>query len=161
MSNVANIKTRFRNDPVYWIACGFGSGLVRYAPGTAGTAIAVPIVLLLQTLPLALYAMVVVISFVVGIWICQRVVDDLGIKDHPAIVWDEIVGYMITMIAAPDGAAWLLIGFGLFRLFDVLKPWPISWIDQHVSGGMGIMADDVLAGVAAGGLLLLISSWIY
>lgn len=159
MSDLGNIKERFRTDPVYWIACGFGAGLVRYAPGTAGTAVAVPIVWLLQMIPLALYAMVTVTAFVVGIWVCQRVSDDLGENDHSAIVWDEIVGYMITMIAAPDGVAWLLIGFGLFRLLDILKPWPICWIDRHVSGGMGIMADDVLAGVASGGLLLLISTW--
>lgn len=152
------IKARMRTNPIYWLASGFGSGLVPYCPGTAGTLFAVPLVWGLQMLPTALFAAITVLAFFFGLWICRFVSDDLGVSDHPAIVWDEIVGYMVTMIAAPEGFAWMALGFGLFRFFDILKPWPIRWIDAHVSGGMGIMADDVLAGACASATIFLIDT---
>jgi len=71
----------------------------------------------------------------------------LATPDHPGIVWDEIVGYLITMFLAPKGWLWIILGFILFRLFDIFKPFPISWFDQRISGGLGIMADDWLAGL--------------
>ena len=82
-----------------------------------------------------------------GIWLCDVTSRDLGVHDHSGIVWDEFVGYLITMVAAPQGWLWVVVGFFLFRFFDILKPWPISWIDKHVKGGWGIMLDDILAGV--------------
>ena len=88
-------------------------------------------------------------GFALGVWICDRTARDLGVHDHPAIVWDEVIGYFVTMITAPPGWVWIVAGFALFRLFDILKPWPIRWIDRHVHGGVGIMLDDVLAGVFA------------
>ena len=87
--------------------------------------------------------------FVAGIWLCGRSADRLGVHDHPAIVWDEIVGYLITMLLAPTGWVWILLGFILFRIFDIWKPWPIRWLDKQVRGGAGIMLDDVLAAVFA------------
>ena len=136
-------------NPVYALGLGFGSGLAPVAPGTFGTLAAIPFYLLLSGLSLPLYIAVLVISAVVGVWICGQTADALGVHDHPAIVWDEFVGLWITMIAAPAGWLPLVLGFAFFRLFDVLKPWPISWLDKHVSGGLGIMVDDILAGVLA------------
>jgi phosphatidylglycerophosphatase A len=78
------------------------------------------------------------------------------VHDHPAIVWDEIVGYLVTMVVAPPGLAWIVAGFVLFRFFDILKPWPIRWCDHRVAGGFGIMLDDLLAGVLSAGLLQLL-----
>ena len=140
-------------DPVVAIALGFGSGLVPRAPGTAGTLVAVPLCMALQHLSLALYAVFTVIVVIVGIFICSYAAKKLGVHDHPAIVIDEVAGFLITMLAVPQGWQWLVAGFFLFRFFDVIKPWPISWLDKNVKGGFGIMADDVLAGLASLALL--------
>ena len=134
-------------NPVHLLAFGFGSGVMPKAPGTWGTVVAIPLFLLLQGLPIMAYLAVVLLTAIVGVWLCHVAAKDLGVHDHPGIVWDEIVGYLITMIAAPPGWLWLLIGFVLFRLFDILKPWPIRAIDNGVDGGLGIMLDDIIAGV--------------
>lgn len=136
-------------DPVVAIALGFGSGLVPKAPGTAGTLLAVPLCMALQNLSLMMYGFVAVVVAVVGVVICSYSITKLGEHDHPAIVIDEIAGYLITMLAVPAGWQWLLVGFVLFRIFDVFKPWPISWLDKNVKGGLGIMLDDVVAGLAS------------
>lgn len=148
--------------PAHFFALGLGSGLAPKAPGTFGTLAAIPFVLLLQTLPWWGFALLVLLSFVLGVWLCEVTARNLGVHDHPGIVWDEFVGYWLTMLFAPAGWQWLLLGFILFRIFDIIKPWPIGWIDRRVSGGMGIMLDDVLAGIYAGLLLLLIqaSAWL-
>ena len=119
------------------------------APGTFGTLVAVPIYYFIQSWPLAYYGIWVLVTFAFGIYLCQRSAQALGVHDHPGIVWDEMVGYWITMFAAPRGWEWMLLGFVLFRVFDIAKPWPVSWADKHVDGGLGIMLDDVLAGVGA------------
>ena len=139
--------------PVDSLALGFGSGLVPVGPGTAGTVVAIPIYLLLQPLDLAVYLAVVAVSFIAGIGICAHTANRLGVHDHPGIVWDEIVGYLVTMTAAPTGWEWVAAGFVLFRVFDIAKPWPIRWLDKHVHGGLGIMLDDLLAGVFAAAVL--------
>jgi phosphatidylglycerophosphatase A len=136
-------------DPVHWLAFGFGSGCSPRAPGTMGTLVAIPVYLLMADLLLWKYLLVTALMFIVGIWLCGKTAEKLGVHDHGGIVWDEIVGYLITMIAAPQGWVWLLIGFILFRFFDILKPWPISIADKKLTGGFGIMVDDVLAGMAA------------
>jgi len=136
-------------NPVHCLAFGFGSGLAPIAPGTAGTLLAVPLYLLLAPLSLPLYIAVLLVAFALGVYLCGKTADDLGVHDHPGIVWDEFVGYWITLIAAPPGWEWLLWGFVLFRFFDIFKPWPIKWLDQHVASGFGIMIDDVLAGIYA------------
>lgn len=134
---------------LYWLAIGFGSGLASKAPGTAGTLVAVPIYLAMVNLAPWQYLAVVLALFVVGIWICDVTARQMGVHDHPSIVWDEIVGYLITMIGVPTGWFWVIAGFVLFRLFDILKPWPIRLVDKKVKGGMGIMLDDVLAAIFA------------
>jgi len=134
-------------NPVHFFAFGFGSGASPYAPGTIGTLVAIPLYLLMMHLSLWVYLILVVVIVVVGIWLCDVTSRDLGVHDHSGIVWDEIAGYLITMAAAPQGIGWILIGFILFRFFDILKPWPISRIDKQVQGGWGIMLDDILAGI--------------
>lgn len=138
------------------LACGLGSGAARFAPGTFGTLVAIPLYWFMQPLSVFYYASLTILLFVLGIGLCGYAARQLGVHDHPGIVWDEIVGYLITMFMAPAGLVWIIIGFILFRLFDIWKPWPIAWLDIKVSGGFGIMIDDVLAGVYAAGLLQLV-----
>jgi phosphatidylglycerophosphatase A len=140
-------------DPVHFLALGFGSGLAPVAPGTFGSVVGVLAALFVQRLPLLGELAVIVSAFLAGIWICGESARRLGVHDHPGIVWDEIVGMLVTMAFAPAGWAWLLGGFVLFRFFDILKPWPIRKLDHGMDGGLGIMLDDVLAGVYAGLLL--------
>lgn len=136
-------------NPIHFLAFGFGSGAAPYAPGTFGTLAAIPIYFLLLPLSLWAYLAVVLAITLVGIWLCHVTSRDLGVHDHAGIVWDEIAGYLITMIAAPPGWQWIVAGFVLFRIFDIIKPWPIGWVDRRVHGGLGIMLDDVLAAVFA------------
>jgi len=136
-------------NPIHFLAFGFGSGAAPYAPGTFGTLAAVPIYFLLLPLSPWAYLAVVLAITLVGIWLCHVTSRDLGVHDHAGIVWDEIAGYLIAMIAAPSGWQWVVAGFVLFRIFDIIKPWPIGWVDRRVHGGLGIMLDDVLAAVFA------------
>jgi phosphatidylglycerophosphatase A len=147
------LQARLLRDPVHFLALGFGSGLSPLAPGTFGTLAAVPLYLLLQPVSLPIYLAITALLFVVGITLCDVSARKLGVHDHPGIVWDEVVGYLVTMTAAPAGWYWILVGFVLFRLFDIIKPWPIRFIDRHVEGGLGIMLDDLLAGLLAALLL--------
>lgn len=137
------------SDPIQFLALGFGSGLAPFAPGTFGTLSAIPVFLLLSYLPTLYYALIVLIMSIAGIYICQKAADAAGVHDHGAIVWDEIVGFLITMFMVPLSWQSIVVGFALFRFFDILKPWPISFIDKKVHGGFGIMLDDVLAGIFA------------
>lgn len=148
MNDALLIKPSMTN-PVHLLAFGFGSGLAPKAPGTMGTIAAVPFYLLLQHLPSTYYLLMLLVTAIVGIYLCGKAAEDLKVHDHPGIVWDEFVGYWLTMFMAPAGWMWIIIGFVLFRLFDILKPWPISWLDKKVGGGFGIMVDDVLAGLFA------------
>jgi phosphatidylglycerophosphatase A len=141
-------------NPIHFLAFGFGSGAAPRAPGTFGTLAALPFVLLWQQLPPGGYSLVLVLSTLLGIWLCHRTSVDLGVHDHGGIVWDEFVGLWIALWLAPTGWAWLLAGFLLFRLFDIWKPWPIGWVDRRVHGGLGIMLDDIIAGFMALGVLL-------
>ncbi|MGL4206585.1 MAG: phosphatidylglycerophosphatase A family protein [Aeromonadaceae bacterium] len=136
-------------NPLHWMAVGFGSGLSPWAPGTMGTLAAIPLYCLVMGWPLWAYGILLLVGCVAGVWICQAATDALGVDDHGGIVWDEIMGFGITMLAAPSGWLWILIGFLLFRLFDIIKPWPIRWFDRHLGGGLGIMLDDVVAGIFA------------
>ncbi len=155
-------KAQVFSNLYHFLAFGFGSGLSPVAPGTMGTLAAIPVYLLMeQFLSAWLYITVLVFFAVWGIFICQKVSDDLQIHDFSGIVWDEIVGFLITMLLVP--ATWLNIlwGFLLFRFFDVLKPWPIRWLDKNIRGGLGIMLDDVLAGVFAALSLWLLQYVVY
>lgn len=136
-------------SPVQLLAFGFGSGLFPVAPGTAGTLAALPIYYVLAMLPLPAYIGVVLLAAVAGVWICGRASRELGVHDHPGIVWDEFVGLWIAAIALPPEPIWIALAFVAFRLYDIIKPWPISWLDEHVDGGFGIMIDDVAAGLLA------------
>ena len=108
---------------------------------------------LLYMLPLTLALVFIVTASLFGFWLCGRVADDLGVHDHGGIVWDEMVGIWMTLIFLPNTWVWWVLGFVLFRVLDILKPWPISVLDRKVGGGLGIMVDDMLAGVIAAGLL--------
>ena len=137
-------------NPVHFLALGFGSGLAPKAPGTFGTLAAIPLVCLLAySTSLSGYLLVTFVASIVGIWLCGKTAKDMMVHDDSSIVWDEIAGLLITMIAVPLSWQSLLLGFVLFRLFDILKPWPISYLDARVHGGFGIMIDDVLAGFFA------------
>ncbi|OKY24639.1 MULTISPECIES: phosphatidylglycerophosphatase A family protein [Thalassotalea] len=144
------IKSKFTlSDPVQFLALGFGSGLIPKAPGTFGTLAAIPVFLLLAPLPMVTYLAVVAVMALLGIYICSHAAKAAKVHDHPAIVWDEIVGYLITMALIPVSWKSIIVGFLLFRLFDIIKPWPISLLDKHCHGGFGIMIDDIVAGFAA------------
>ncbi len=132
-----------------FLAFGLGSGLSPRAPGTAGTVAAIPLFLLMSQLDLPLYSGLVIIAAAVGIYLCDVASKELGVHDHPGIVWDEFVGLWITMWAVPVNWQTVVAGFVVFRVFDILKPWPIRALDKHVHGGFGIMVDDWLAGVFA------------
>lgn len=144
-------------DPLRLIAFGFGSGLSPFAPGTVGTVVGVAFYWAMRDLATIPYLAVVAAMFAVGVWLCGTVASRLGVHDHPGIVWDEIVGYLVTMCCAPNGVLWIGAGFVLFRLFDIWKPFPIRWLDRRVPGGLGVMVDDVLAGIYAAGCLALLS----
>ncbi len=137
----------------HFLAFGFGTGLAKKAPGTWGTLAGLALMPLLYLLPLWLGLVVIALASVFGIWLCGRVADDLGVHDHGGIVWDEIVGIWMTLILLPNTWQWWALGFVLFRILDILKPWPISWLDRRVGGGLGIMLDDMLAGLIAAALL--------
>lgn len=136
-------------NPVHFIAFGLGTGASPYAPGTVGTLLGLPLVWLMAGLSVWVYLFITVALYFFGVWACEKTSNDIGVHDHAGIVIDEVVGYLITMIWVPVNFWTLLIGFLLFRFFDVVKPWPIRWLDKKVKGGTGIMIDDVLAGVFA------------
>ncbi|MFY0655679.1 phosphatidylglycerophosphatase A [Neptunomonas sp.] len=146
--------------PAQFLAFGLGSGLSPKAPGTVGTLAAIPFYLALSLLDTQAYIATVFVAAIIGIFLCGEAARELKVHDHPGIVWDEFVGFWITMIAVPVTGLNILLGFALFRLFDIWKPWPISWCDKHVHGGLGIMLDDVLAGVLALACLHLCVAWI-
>ena len=146
--------------PVHLLSLGFGTGCARKAPGTVGTLVGVVLYLILSGLPLVWYGAIVASLFTAGVALCHHTAKVLGVHDDQRIVWDEVVGYLITMIAAPAGWFWVVSGFVLFRIFDIFKPWPIRVIDRQVGGGLGIMLDDVLAGVFACGILHLLVYYI-
>lgn len=147
--------------PAGWIACGLGSGLAPVAQGTVGSLAAILPWLLLRELSLPLNLLVIALGFALGVWACDAAGRTLAVDDHRALVWDEFVGLWIALLPALAAPWWaVILGLALFRLFDVWKPWPIGWLDRRLKGGLGVMADDAVAGgfaavVLAVGLLLL------
>lgn len=136
--------------PDLWLAFGFGSGLAPKAPGTFGTLVGwllfIPLWLTYPVLAMAL----LVAGLLAGSWLCQRAADWAGVHDHGGIVWDEFVGIWLVLIALPEQSwIWWLAALVGFRFFDIVKPWPIRWVDRQVHGGFGIMLDDVLAAAMA------------
>ncbi len=126
-----------------------------------GTLAGLLVYLLVQDLDLVYYLVMTLGFLVTGIFMCRYTTDALKVDDHPAIVWDEIVGYLITMCYAPAGWWWPLLGFVLFRIFDILKPWPINLADKQLKGGIGIMLDDVIAGIYSLAIMQIISYILY
>lgn len=147
--NTIALSKKVWQDPIYFIAFGFGSGLMPIAPGTFGTLAAVPVYLMMARTTWPLYLTLTVIAFFIGVWVSDKVSNDLGEHDYSGIVWDEVVGYLFTMFLAPFHLTWMVIGFVLFRVFDIWKPQPIRFVDKHIQGGLGIMLDDVLAAIPA------------
>ena len=141
------------SNPVQMLAFGFGSGLSKKAPGTMGTLVAIPFYYCLSQSFDYLYLPVLVLVIVSGVWICGKAANDIGVHDHGGIVWDEIAGYLLTMYWVSFSWQNVILGFILFRLFDIAKPWPINWLDSKVKGGFGIMVDDLLAGLMSAACL--------
>jgi phosphatidylglycerophosphatase A len=143
-------------DPVHFFALGFGTGLAPFAPGTFGSLVGLAFALALAPLGLWWNVLAIVAAVAAGVWICGESARRLGVHDHPAIVWDEVAGMMIAMLAAPDAWWGAPLAFVLFRIFDIAKPWPIREVDHGMPGGAGIMLDDVLAGILAALVLLVV-----
>ncbi|MBN8760271.1 MAG: phosphatidylglycerophosphatase A [Thiobacillus sp. 65-69] len=133
--------------PAHLIAFGFGTGLAPKAPGTAGTLLGLPLfwVLTALTPDLSMRLALLAAAFLLGIWVCARTGRALGVADHGGIVWDEIVAYALVLLFTPAGGLWIVLAFALFRLFDILKPWPIRFFDTRLKNGFGVMFDDLLA----------------
>ena len=145
--------------PAGWIACGLGSGLAPVAQGTVGSLAAILPWLLLRELSLPLNLLAIVLGFALGTWACNVAGRALAVDDHRALVWDEFIGQWIALLPALLAPWWaVLAGFVLFRLFDVWKPWPIGWLDRRLKGGLGVMADDALAGAFAAVVLAIVLS---
>ncbi len=157
MTSPVSARQVFTN-PVHFLAFGFGSGLAPWAPGTAGTLVGVALDALLRSAGAEWSARLVIALLVsaAGIWICGASARKLGEHDHPGIVWDEIAGILLTLAIVPNGWRGVFFGFVLFRVFDILKPWPIRVIDRRVSGGLGIMLDDLLAALFAIAIMLVL-----
>jgi len=146
----ADQRKRLMMHPAGWIATAFGAGLSPKAPGTAGSLVALlPWWFLLRDGPPGVYLAVLVAGFLLGVWACGVCDRRLGMHDQGALVWDEVIGMWLTLFFAPRQWWWMLVGFALFRLFDIWKPWPVSWADRRVHGGLGVMLDDVVAGLYA------------
>lgn len=137
------------SDPTYFFAFGFGLGTLPVAPGTWGSLLGLPFFILFADLGPMMYLFMVLVCFAYGVFISERVSDELGVHDHKGIVWDEVCGMMLTLFLFKPSFWVIILGFILFRIFDILKPWPISYADKHIKGGLGIMLDDILAALYA------------
>ncbi|VTX67939.1 phosphatidylglycerophosphatase A [uncultured Aggregatibacter sp.] len=134
-------------NPIHFLALGFGSGLLHPAPGTWGSLVGVIVgALLLPWLGAKTFFILIALCFFLGIWLCERTSHDMGVHDHGSIVWDEIVAVFLVLLAVPEVSLfWCAIAFVTFRLFDILKPYPIRYFDEKLTNGFGIMVDDILA----------------
>lgn len=145
--------------PAHFFALGLGSGLSPKAPGTVGTLVAFPFYFALHPLGMW-YWPAVVLALLAGVWFCDVTGRALGVHDHGGIVWDEIAAFLLVLPFAPQGFIGFVLAFGLFRLFDIWKPFPIRWLDSHVPGGLGVMLDDVLAAGYAVLCLMGLARWL-
>jgi len=136
-------------DPGHLLALGLGAGLMPKAPGTWGSLLAIPVYLVLHPYGQAVSIAWVLLLWAAGVYLAGRTARALGVHDHGAIVIDEVVGLLVTLVAVEPGWFGIAAGFLLFRFFDIVKPYPIKRIDQGLGGGMGIMLDDVVAGIMA------------
>ncbi|MEC7690337.1 MAG: phosphatidylglycerophosphatase A [Pseudomonadota bacterium] len=136
-------------NPVHFCALGFGSGLIPLMPGTFGSLAAIPLILLFAPAGNFIFITATILSCIAGVYFCGKTATDMGVHDHGSIVWDEVAGMLLTFLFVPLSMSTLIAGFVLFRIFDILKPWPIGPVDKTVHGGLGIMLDDILAGIMA------------
>ena len=163
MSLTSSQRARVLRHPAGWIASGFGSGLSPVAPGTAGSLAALPLWFALRELPWPLHLIAIAGAFAIGVWACNWLVRELRIDDPGAAVWDEFVGLWIALLPLLwfSVAIWhVAAGFVLFRLFDILKPWPVSWADRSVGGGLGVMLDDLIAGIYAAAAMVALTRFV-
>lgn len=138
------------SHPAHFIALGFGSGLAPVAPGTFGTLAGLALYWLLALIaPPLVIAFLAIPAFFLGVWACERTGRDLGVQDHGAMVWDEIVAFLPLAALASTSLMLQAVAFVLFRLFDIWKPYPIKLVEKNVKGGMGVMVDDLMAGAYA------------
>lgn len=144
-------------DPASFAAMGFGLGLMPFMPGTFGALLAFPLMWGMRSQSSLAQLSVIAVLSLVGIWLCGRAGLRLGKTDHGSIVWDELCGCALAMLFVPVNWLWWAAAFVVFRFFDILKPWPIGWLDDNVDGGLGVMADDIAAGLAAGVLLFAVA----
>jgi len=135
--------------PAHFLALGFGSGLAPKAPGTFGTVVGLPLFYLIATYSLTTQLIIIAACFIIGIYLCDVAGKALGVSDHGSIVWDEIAAMMLVLTITPNQWQWWLVAFGLFRLFDIWKPFPIRQCDAKLKGGFGVMFDDLLAAIYA------------
>jgi len=154
-----NLARTVMTDPVHFLAFGFGTGLAPFAPGTFGS---LPGILLFWlTMDFGLYVQLGVAAAIslAGIWICGESARRIGVHDHGGIVWDEIAGMYLTLMVAPFSVFGWILAFGLFRVMDIVKPWPIRDLDHRLGGGLGIMLDDLAAALYAA-ILLVLYGWL-
>lgn len=144
-------------NPIHFLAYGFGAGLSPKAPGTMGTLAAVPLYVLLMYAGTWAYLAGLVFALVAGVFICGYTAKKMGVDDPGPVVWDEVAGYLLTMLGVPFGLLWMAGGFALFRLFDIWKPGPIRWLDRNIKGGLGIMLDDVAAALVSCAVLTVVA----
>ena len=132
--------------PAHFLALGFGTGLAPVAPGTVGTLLAVPLAAVLRAyLPDAALGALIVALFLAGVWAVQVTGRNLGVPDHGAIVWDEVVAFLFVLFFTGRDIASIALAFVVFRFFDIVKPPPIRQLDRALKNGFGVMADDLLA----------------
>lgn len=148
------------SHPLHFLSLGLGTGLIPKAPGTAGTLLGFPLFWMIMDLPLEQQWLALLLMFLFGIWCCAFTGKTIGVSDHGAIVWDEIVAMAAILVTVPFTWTWWLAAFMSFRLFDIWKPFPISWADRHIGGGLGVMLDDGLAAVMAILVLQLLQGWL-
>jgi phosphatidylglycerophosphatase A len=148
MTTLPNTKFLFAH-PAHFFALGFGSGLAKKAPGTFGTLVGLPLYFLIAPYGLFFQLIIIAALFWIGIYLCDVAGKNLEVADHGSIVWDEIVAMMLVLAVTPKHWIWWLVAFGLFRLFDIWKPYPIHQFDAKLKNGFGVMFDDLLAAVYA------------
>jgi phosphatidylglycerophosphatase A len=162
--NNAIVKPNLRlllSHPAHFFSLGFGSGLMPKGPGTAGTLVAFPMYWAIAPLMNDyLFLLFLVVSYFIGVWICDKTGRALGVPDHGGIVWDEIVAFMLVLFFTPAGIYWQILAFVLFRFFDIVKPQPIKYFDENMHGGKGVMFDDLLAAAYALFCLAMIKSFL-
>ena len=149
----AELRRKVLRDPVCFLAFGLGTGLAPKAPGTVGTLLALPLAWFTLSFSLEMRLLVLLFLIVAGVWLCGEAARRIGVHDHSGIVWDEVAGMYMVLLVAPVSVVGWGLAFGLFRLFDIWKPWPIRDLDHRLEGGVGIMLDDLVAALYAALLL--------